>query len=200
MIDLIFIVNLSSFQKCLLQKSQKRGFFYRFLKKNWSIYFELSYYYHKIANFQGMQCSVKCIYTVRALHHNKNRKIHITLCSVKKYCGAFLHSAVFYVGILQKNAAAFFFFVHILMCTVRKKSALCTNCVIYTVVALQCIVQCALRTENTALHYIPCKFQFFCFFYWVINKVSISISIYFSKKCLNNYNTSTSNKNKKKTA
>jgi hypothetical protein len=30
--------------------------------------------------------------------------------------------------------------------------------------------------------------------------ISISISIYFSKKCLNNYNTSTINKNKKKTA
>jgi hypothetical protein len=34
---------------------------------------------------QGMQSSVKYIYTVHctAPHHNKNRKIHITLCSVK---------------------------------------------------------------------------------------------------------------------
>jgi hypothetical protein len=59
----------------------------------------------------------------------------------------FFQSAAFYVCFLQKNAAAFcfeFFILHCL-CTVRKKG---TDGVFYTVVALQCIVQCALKCAH----------------------------------------------------
>jgi hypothetical protein len=49
---LISIENLMIFSKMFIKKIPKRRFFlYRFLKKSWSFYFELSYYYHKITNF-----------------------------------------------------------------------------------------------------------------------------------------------------
>jgi hypothetical protein len=107
---------------------------------------------------QGMQCSVKCIYTVHctALHHNKNRKIHIPLCSVKKILRCFfLHSAVFYVYNKMPVHLVLNTTLHILMCTVRKKKCTLHRRFFFTQslhFSVLCNVHWNVRTENTALH------------------------------------------------
>jgi hypothetical protein len=78
-----------------------------------------------------MQCSVKCIYKVHCTApQQKQKNTHYTVQCKKILRCYFLHSAVFYVCILQQNAGAFCFehyLLHILMCTVRKKSVPCTD-------------------------------------------------------------------------